>query len=162
MAIECFEIKWTGPFTLESIQNKSEARAKGIYAIYKGREIYYIGKSINFGTRLKTHMRNWTHIGKAQVKSLRVRVGIIVRYKGTHPSQDITSDQLSNIESFLINEEKPKGNPDSDKKGYKGRISPIIINTGNMGSFEKTYFHNQSLEKLLRASLKPKRREPVY
>ena len=51
MAIECFEIKWTGLYTLDELKGKTEANDKGIYAIYKGREVYYIGKTTNFGAR---------------------------------------------------------------------------------------------------------------
>jgi hypothetical protein len=162
MAIECFEIKWTGPFSLDSVQNKAEARDKGIYAVYKGRDIYYIGKSTNFGERIKSHRRNWAHLGEKGVRQLRVHTGIIFCHKSTHPSQDISASQLANIESFLINRYDTKGNPPSDKKGYKGLMSPIIVNTGKTGSFDKVIFHNSSIEKLLKGSLVPKKRQTSY
>ena len=162
MAIECFEIKWTGFYSLDEIQSKTEARGKGIYAIYKGREIFYIGKSTKFGERLKNHRRNWAHvIGETGIKKLRVCTGVIFHYTSTHPSQDIEDSQLTYIESFLINykpEKKPEGNPPSDKKGYKGLISPIIVNTGIIGSFDKVIFHDPSIEKLLKSNLAPKKR----
>lgn len=162
MNIECFEIKWTGFYSLDEVQSKTEARDKGIYAIYKGREIFYIGKSTKFGERLKSHRRNWAHIiGETSVKKLRVCTGVIFHYTSTHPSQDITDSQLASIESFLINykpTKKPKGNPPADKKGYKGLISPIVVNTGVIGSFDKVIFHNSLIEKLLKSNLAQRKR----
>ena len=160
MAIECFEIKWTGAYSLDAIQNKAEARDKGIYAVCKGREIYYIGKSTKFGERLNSHRRNWAHaLGEKGVNRLRVYTGVIFCYKSTHPSQDITPKQLANIESFLINNKKPKGNPPNNKKGYKVLMSPVLINTGKTGLFDKVLFHNPSIEKLLKSNLVPKKRQ---
>ena len=166
MAIECFEIKWTGFFSLDAIKGRTEANDKGIYAVYKGREIYYIGKSTNFGARLNHHRREWTHaLGESGVSKLRVCVGVILNYKSTHPSQNITDSQLSALESFLINykPEKPKGNPPSDKTGYKGKISPVVINTGKIGGLDKVIFHNSTVEKLLKGNLIPKpKKESTY
>lgn len=158
MAIEVFEIKWTGSYSLSQFQNRIETRDKGVYAFYEHKEIFYIGKANVFGVRLDAHKREWAHIiGNKKVEKLRVSVGVIVHYKLTHPSQDITSAQLGKIESFLINNKKPRGNPPSDKKGYKGILSPIIVNTGKIGSFGKVIFHNPSIYKLLKDNLKPKR-----
>ena len=163
MAIECFEIKWKGPYSLDAIQNIAEARDKGIYAVHKGREVYYIGKSAKFGERLASHRRNWLHaLGEKGVGQLRVYTGVIHCYKSTHPSQDITPSQLKNIESFLVNHKKPKGNPPSDKKGYKGLMSPIIVNTGRVVSLDKVVFHSSSIEKLLKDNLVPKRKQVDY
>ena len=165
MAVECFEIKWTGPYTLDSIRGRTEAKEKGVYTVYKGHEVFYIGKSAEFGKRLDNHRRNWTHIlGEAKVKKLVVHTGEIYRYAGTHPSRDISDTHLRNIESFLINFRvpKPEGNPASDKRGYNGVMSPIIVNTGRVGALDKVIFHNQSFEKLLKSTLIPKRRKSSY
>jgi len=98
-------------------------------------------------------------LGEKGVNQLRIYTGVIHYYKSTHPSQDITKTQLANIESFFINHKKPKGNPDSDKKGYKGLISPIITNTGKVVSLDKVIFHNSSIENLLKSNLIPKKRQ---
>jgi predicted GIY-YIG superfamily endonuclease len=160
MAIECFEIKWTGPYSLDTVQSRIEARDKGVYAVHKAREIFYIGKSSEFGKRLADHRREWKHaLGEKGVSRLRVYTGVIHHYKSTHPSQDITSKQTANVESFLINLIKPEGNPPSDKRGYKGLMSPIIVNTGKALLLNKVLFHNTSIEKLLKGNLTPKRRQ---
>jgi len=163
MAVECFQIKWTGPYSLDSIQSRAEAREKGIYAVHRGREIYYIGKSTKFGERLTSHRRHWTHaLGEKGVQRLRVYTGVIYHYKGTDPSQDITPSQLANVESFLINLIQPKGNPPNDKKGYKGLMSPIIVNTGKVSLLNKVLFHNHLIEKLLKSNLTSKTRGSYY
>ncbi|MFA5317604.1 MAG: hypothetical protein WC369_09310 [Dehalococcoidales bacterium] len=166
MEIECFEIKWTGPYSLSEIRNKIEASDKGIYAVHKGKDIFYIGMSSKFGRRLTEHKRNWAHmLGEKGVAKLRVFTGIVHWYESTTPSQDVNSTQLRAIESFLINYKpnKPEGNPDSDKKGYHGKISPVVVNTGKAIKLDKVIFHNSSIESLLKSNMIPKKRQsPSY
>ena len=166
MAIECFEIKWTGPYSLDEIKNKTEADDKGIYAIHKGKEIFYIGMSSKFGSRLTDHRRNWAHmLGEKGVAKLRVLTGVVHWYESTQPSQNVDRTQLLAIESFLINYKpnKPEGNPPSDKKGYRGKVSLVIVNTGKAVKLDKVIFHNSSIESLLKSNMIPKKRQsPSY
>ena len=69
-------------------------KEQGIYALYKGKILYYTGKSIDLQSRLKQHL-NDRHKRKWDTFSL-----FIVRDKR----------HISDLESLLITIHKPKGN----------------------------------------------------
>jgi hypothetical protein len=66
----------------------------GIYALYDGNDLYYVGKSIDLRKRVKQHLRdkhlaNWTHFSLYLVRN---------------------AEHIHEIESLLIRISNPKGN----------------------------------------------------
>ncbi len=75
-------------------------------------------------------------------------------------SNDITAEQLRDVESFVINTLHPGGNGESTKKGYKGKPI-IVINSGKRArSFDKIMSHNSELLKLLKENVAARRNRP--
>jgi hypothetical protein len=152
--MQCFKIDWKGFYPLDTVCSELEARKSGVYAIYQiswGDIEYcqYIGKAQVFSERLQRHIRDYVHLGQGN-PNYHVCLGIIHPFESTH----ITPQQLRDIESYLINIVKPKGNSPATKKGYKGK--PIlIINTGKTGSLSKVLCSQPDLLKLLKESLAP-------
>lgn len=66
----------------------------GIYALYDGGELYYVGKSTNLKKRVRSHLRdrhlaNWTHFSLFLIKK---------------------EEYINEIESLLVRIANPKGN----------------------------------------------------
>lgn len=160
MAIECYKIEWTKPYSFKEAINRPEARQLGIYAIYDTiktkKRLIYIGKSQEIGRRLVEHQQGISHFMGKTSKKPHCSFGTIYSLSGSITTADISQKQLRDVESFFINEFQPSGNNSSTKKRYKG-TSLIVINTGKPISFGKIVAHNKDLLKLIKATLTTKK-----
>ena len=160
MAIECYKVEWTKPYSFKEAFNRPEARQFGIYAIYDTiktkKRLIYIGKSQEIGKRLTEHQQGISHFMGKTSKKLYCSFGTIYSLSGSITTTDISPKQLRDVESFFINEFQPSGNNASTKKRYKG-TSLIVINAGKPISFGKIIAHNKELLKLLKANLTAKK-----
>jgi hypothetical protein len=165
--MECFEIKWTGPFHVEEVLNQPEARRKGVYYFYKKvssiNKPQYIGKAQNFGERINTHNQGLSRFeDDKDKKKIFVHIGTIFSFEKDLPDNDITPEQLKVVESFLINSLQPQGNGEATKKGFKH--TPVIIaNTGKLppnkagtAKIDKVMSHSPQFLTLLKSNLAKK------
>jgi len=157
MAIEIFVVDWTIPKPFKDALTQSASHESGVYAMYKvtGRNaiLHYIGKSKDFYKRFGTHRNAASHLmNDAEMDKCLVSFGLVSCFEKSRMSQDITPEQLHDLESFLINSKKPTGNDDSTKKGYKG-CATIVFNDGNRGGFPEIMTNNQDVIKLLKEKL---------
>jgi hypothetical protein len=165
MAIECFEIKWTKLFPLSEIANQPEIKQGGVYAriIITGgtKKLHYIGKSTDFRQRTRYHRQATSHLG-FDLKKHYISLGIVSVFDGIIMSPKCTSNQLNDVESYLRNTARPKGNDPSTLKGYNG--SPIIIvNTGTIPKpLKKFMSHSPILLKVLGKGTTTKKRASSY
>jgi len=160
--MECFRIDWKGSYSLDKVQDIPEAKETGVYAVYRAKKPFYIGKSIELGRRFAEHIRSWSRImTPRQLKQCSISIGTIYSYEGSRPSPSISAKQLQIVETYLINTLKPKGNSGMTKKGYRG-VPIIIINTGKRGIFKKVMSHNPQLLKLLQDNLAKKTKPPNW
>ena len=77
-------------------------RRQGVYALYKGNKLYYVGLASNMNARLKQHLRD-KHEGKWNKFSVYLTIG------DTH---------LKEIESLVLRVILPPGNAAKGKFGY--------------------------------------------
>jgi hypothetical protein len=161
MAIECFEIKWTKPFSLEDVANQTEVDNKGVYIRFivsrNKKTPHYLGKSTDFRERSRYHRLATAHLG-SDLKKYHISLGVVYSFERTEMTLGCTPSQLKDIENYLRNKLRLKGNDPSTLKGYNG--SPIvIINTGVVPKpIQKIMSHNPNLLKLITESVKPKRK----
>jgi len=106
--MECFKIEWKGLYSFAEVQNQSEAKEAGIYAIYrkgsKDKNPAYVGKSQEPGKRVSQHNQGWSRIlPEKELEKHSVCLGTIYSLEGSR----VSSQQLHDIESFLINSVKP-------------------------------------------------------
>jgi len=153
MAIEIFQIDWFAPVRFDKALTQTVAQQGGIYIMYVGKILQYVGKSQDFYKRFGTHRNSASHLmTDAQIKKCFIGFGLISYYDKTRMSQNISSEQLKDVESYLINELKPKGNDTSTKKGYKGQ--PIVIfNAGKRVSLDKAMSNCPDLIKIMKSNL---------
>jgi len=153
MAIECFEIKWTKPFLLDTIATQQESRYGGIYALFQGsaRKAFYIGKATQFGQRLRTHKQSFYRMLKpSQRKKLYVRLGIIQSFRVSSMYDVKSGYQLACVENFFITRLPDLNNGENTKKKDTSKYPMIIANTGNLFSgVDKYMSQNKELLKLL-------------
>ncbi len=159
MAIEIVRIEWSKLYPFDKALNQPEVKEGGIYALYKSasgsKKLHYIGKSKDFTTRFGFHRQNTAHMmSEAERRKCFVSFGLISTFDKSRMSNGITSEQLRDIESFLINELLPVGNDTSTKKGYKGNTIIAISSGKFIKPFKKLLIHNPVLEKLLKNSFK--------
>jgi len=163
MAIDCYKIEWTKPFSFKEAIARPEARQLGIYIIYRTinskKKLWYIGKSQEVGRRIGEHQKGASHTGDKDINKVSYSFGTIYSLSGSITTAVITPTQLHEVESFLINKLKPKGNGDSTKIRYKG-TSLIVINTGKLVYLEKIMAHNEDLLKLIKENLTTKK--PIF
>jgi len=166
VAVQIYEIRWDGFFTLDEAIRHRIARGNGIYICWEGRRAKYIGKSKELSKRLGTHKGELNRYVKAETEKANHTLGEILNYSGDRVTADITSPQLGNIETFLINK-VPNGNP--RKNPYKGRDSIIIVNTGKTVSLDNIISHNPATLDLLSKGIKSKKtkqsqpkRDPLF
>jgi hypothetical protein len=163
--MDCYKIEWKGFFSLDDAPNRPETKEDGVYAYYKAstkktNELWYIGKTKDFGRRLNEHKRGASHFqGEKDLGKLSICFGTIYFMQGSKTSTDISPKQLGDIESFFINfaNPAPKGNSEATKKGYKGE-SILVVNTGTIGSFDKIMCRNPELLKLIKGVYEPKKK----
>ncbi len=160
MAIEIFYIDWTKLQTFDKALNQAASQEGGVYAMYRltGRNyrLQYIGKSKDFSKRFGTHRNSASHMmNDNEMKKCFISFGLVFCFDKSRMSQDISPEQLRDIESFLINIKTPIGNDQGTKKGYKG--NPIIaLNSGNRGCFDKAMSNCPDLIKLLKGTFAKK------
>jgi len=170
MAVQVFEIKWSGLFTIEDAIKNPVARGRGIYICYKttsGRKSpKYIGKSTKLNDRLRSHKQGIQRFSKEDITKATYALGEIINYSGDRVSHNITDSQLGNIETFLINK-VPNENP--SKPPYKGKDNIIIVNTGKTFSLDSVIAHNPATLELLSKGIRsnkskqPKtKRDPLF
>jgi hypothetical protein len=160
MAIEVFKVEWTKVFPFDKALTQSASQEGGIYIMYKkGRSdiatLFYIGMSKDFQKRFGTHRNAASHMmTDADLKKCFVNFGIVTSFETSHLSHSFTTEQLHDLESYLINEVKPIGNSDSTKKGYKG-LPIVVFNTGTKSRhLNKVMSSCSDLVKLLKAGLR--------
>jgi len=160
MAIDCYKIEWTKPYSFKEAVNRPEARHLGIYAIIETvktkKIISYIVKSQELGRRIGEHQQGFSHSGNKNNQKQLYSLGTIYSLSDNVTTAVITPAQLHDVESFFIIKLKPIGNGDSTKKLYKG-TSLIVINTGKFVCLEKIMAHNEDLLKLIKSNLTTKK-----
>ena len=170
MAVQVFEIKWDGLFTIEDAIKNPVARGRGIYICYKTTSgkgnPKYIGKSAKLNDRLRGHKQGIQRFSKDDLTKATYALGEILNYSGDRVSPSITDPQLGNIETFLINK-VPNENP--SKPPYKGKDNIIIVNTGKTFSLESIISHNPATLELLIKGIRSKKakqaktkRDPLF
>jgi len=150
MAIGCFEVEWTKLFPSSDAETQPEAERGGIYVkvIGRAKKIHYIGKSKELSKRSKRHRQDDRRSGISTARHY-VSFGIVHSFKGKERVRSCTPKQLTDIESYLINTVKPKGNGASTMRGYKGNPL-IVINTGKvLKPIQKIMTSNPELSKLI-------------
>jgi len=157
MAIECFEIRWTKLFSYEQAETQPEARDMGVYArvIGKARRIHYIGKSKDLSERCRTYRHGDRRSGTSTAKHY-VSFGLIRSFEMNKSMPSCTPRQLTDIESYLRNIVKPKGNDISTLRGYHGNPL-LIVNTDKvLKPIQKIMTSNADLAKLIATKAKRK------
>jgi hypothetical protein len=150
MAIGCFEVEWTKLFPYDEAETRPEAEKSGIYAkvIGKAKMIHYIGKSETLSRRSGEHRRADRRSGILTKKHY-ISFGIIYSFGGREKTRGCMPEQLNDIESYLVNTVKPKGNAPLTMRGYK-RKPLIIVNTGKvLKPIQKIMTSNPELAKLI-------------
>lgn len=153
--MECFNIEWKGYFPFKDAFSKLEAREIGVYAVYRvewgDKQLLYVGKagiSQTIADRLMQHRQGTKRFMSNQEEDkLSVCFGIIRTFEGSN----IVSQQLNDVESFLIYYGKPQTNA-RGKERYKGKPL-IIVNTGERGSFDKVISTHTTAIELLKKNL---------
>jgi len=150
--MECFEIQWKGPYSVNRAPMLKIAGNFGIYAISqkkgKGVKLLYIGHVYwqDFAKRLKQHKRDW--FDKISVEKV-VHFGLVRIPEGKKAS----FERVRDIEEFLISHHIPPCNT-VGKKRYQGR-ELLVINTGKSVPLDKIASSNkQSLQLIKKALLK--------
>ena len=142
--MDWIEIRWAGPYPIDSAPSMKPAGDFGIYAICGvGRRPAYIGRTYwqTFGKRIRQHKREWLAKVKGQK---RVYFGAVTLPKG----KKISYERVADIEQFLISECVPPYNTVS-KKGYSGR-DLLVINTGKLAALPRLQSNNEDLIALIR------------
>jgi hypothetical protein len=156
MAIEIFDIEWTKPKPFEDALTQSASHEGGIYAIYNltgsTARIIYIGTTKDFYSRSSTHRNAFSHFNSDNKKCL-ISFGVVSCFGISRITDKVTTEQLHDLESFLINFEKPDGNSESTKKGYKGNAI-IVVNNGTKGSFDKIISSNTDIINYIRENIR--------
>lgn len=127
-------VKWFGPFNIETFYHKEIALNIGVYAIYcvNGEEeiLLYIGKTRrNFMQRITEHNKDWLCNVNGQIK---IRLGLLEVPNGGRYSVK----KLADVESLLILWHAPKENTTSTVY-YRGRFDLEVINTGRRGLIDR-------------------------
>jgi hypothetical protein len=128
-------VRWYGPYSLDSYYNKDISLSSGIYAIYRvfgGKEtLLYIGKtSRDFFSKISEHDKHWLWGVKGDIK---IRLGLLEFPNGGK----FSLQKLSDVESLLILWHKPKWNTSSTVY-YRGRFNLEVNNLGRRGFLDKT------------------------
>jgi hypothetical protein len=159
MAIEIFHIEWTKVLPIEKALSQSSSKEGGVYIMFRGiGSLYkpqYIGMSKEFIKRCSTHRNDITKITGNDTNKFFISFGLVSCFDNCRMSQDVTPQQLRDIESFFINEIKPAGNDSSTKKSYKGK--PLIIFNHSDARlrklFKKQMTNTPDLIKLLKSQM---------
>lgn len=134
MQMTTVQIRWYGPYSLDSINMRDIAYHNGIYAIYRvfgDREsLLYIGKTgRTFNQRIIEHNREWLWKVRGAIQ---IRFGLLEFPLGGRYSLQ----KLNDTEALLIHWHSPPHNT-SFKEWYRGRDKLEVINVGRKGSLDK-------------------------
>jgi hypothetical protein len=157
MAIEIFNVEWTKLLPFDKALNQSTAHEGGVYLLFRKTgqnfKLYNIGMTKDFYKRFGTHRSNTSRLmPEADIKKRFVSFGVVTAFETSRMTHDVTTQQLHDLESFLINDKKPEGNDPSTKKGYKGQAI-IVMNKGMKGLFNKTMTSCPDIVKLLKKNI---------
>jgi len=128
------QIRWHGPYNLDSITMRDVCYNNGIYAIsrvFGGKEtLLYIGKTgRTFVQRLTEHNKDWLWSVRGLIQ---IRVGLL-EYAS---SERHTAQKLGDTESLLIHWHSPPYNT-TYRDWYYGRNKLEVINVGKRGPLDK-------------------------
>ena len=145
--MECFEIEWKGPYSIDRVPVLKVAENFGIYAISqkKGRgiKLLYVGRVYwqAFAKRLTQHKRDW--LDRVSGEKV-VHFGLVKLPEG----KKISFERVRDIEELLIYHHLPPYNTAS-KRGYLGR-ELLIINTGKSEPLDKIVSSDEQLLRLIK------------